>query len=263
MWQMLVTDERYAKAPVAERPHLMAETAKRAFGNRTGWLNRDGTLSEKIQTILSVERARGLMKNYRPGRASPAAEFHAIHSQPSDTPSATGFVVVDGEGLAVACNLTMYHLFGIGRTAPGLGIVIAAAPDGEMRHPFSLGPILVTRARDRAFRFGGAGSGGAAALTALAGVAALALIDNIPLKQAVEAPRLHHGGVPDRVSAEGAPLAAALAGRGHRVEQTASTARVNVIYCPAGLPGPSGDNDCTVANDNRGAGLSSVLKLQK
>ncbi|MDP6391120.1 MAG: gamma-glutamyltransferase [Alphaproteobacteria bacterium] len=259
MWHMLVAEGRYAKVPVAERPHLLAETAKRAFGNRTRWLNRDGTSREKIQATLSAERARGLMNNYRPGRASSAAGFHADRSQPGDTSSGTGFVVVDGKGLAVACNLTMYHLFGTGRTAPGLGIVLAAAPDGKTRHPFSLGPVLVTRASDRAFRFAAAGSGGAAAVTAIVGVAAQTLIDGLPLKQAIQTPRLHHGGMPDRVLVEGGPLAAALAERGHRVEQAASLARVNAIFCPAGLSPKPERRDCVAANDNRGAGLAAIL----
>ena len=45
----------------------------------------------------------------------------------ADDAAASGFVVVDREGLAVACTVSTNGLFGAGRMASGTGIVLAAA----------------------------------------------------------------------------------------------------------------------------------------
>ena len=46
---------------------------------------------------------------------------------PQTLPASTSFVVLDRDGNAVSCALTMGILFGIGRIAPGTGILLAAS----------------------------------------------------------------------------------------------------------------------------------------
>jgi gamma-glutamyltranspeptidase/glutathione hydrolase len=43
-------------------------------------------------------------------------------------PASTGFAVLDRDGNAVACDVTMGNLFGTGRIAPGTGILLGASP---------------------------------------------------------------------------------------------------------------------------------------
>jgi gamma-glutamyltranspeptidase/glutathione hydrolase len=43
-------------------------------------------------------------------------------------PASTSLIVIDPQGMAVGCAMTMDNLFGTGRIAPGTGILLAASP---------------------------------------------------------------------------------------------------------------------------------------
>ena len=115
---------------------------------------------------------------------------------------ATGFVVTDGDGGAVACALSMNGAFGTGRTIPGTGM-FAAAPAAPGAPSGAALAIAAGRAGSGAV-FAAAASGGPDPASALVGVAAAALAD-------------------------GAPLAAALA-----AERGEDDSRVNAVHCPDG-----------------------------
>src|SRR3546814_7947747 len=140
--QMLVAGDRYAGASRDERPHLLAEAAKRAFADRARWLQPDGTSRVAPGSLLSPKHAAELMRDYQPDRAIPAQQLFTAPPR-QETSGGTGFVVVDGQGQAVACNVTMYAPFGTGRVAPGTGILLAPAPD-PMNNALPPGPALVT-----------------------------------------------------------------------------------------------------------------------
>ena len=44
-------------------------------------------------------------------------------------PASTGWLALDRDGTAVACTVTMDNLFGTGRVAPGIGLLLASAPN--------------------------------------------------------------------------------------------------------------------------------------
>jgi gamma-glutamyltranspeptidase/glutathione hydrolase len=82
-------------------------------------------------------------------------------------PASTSFTVLDGNGEAVACALTMNNLFGTGRIAPGTGIVLAASPASKPA------PLLAAAIawRDGGFRAAVGGSGqNSAGLAAASGI---------------------------------------------------------------------------------------------
>ncbi|MFQ3622014.1 MAG: gamma-glutamyltransferase [Acetobacteraceae bacterium] len=138
----------------------------------------------------------------------------------------TGFVAVDREGMAVTCALTNNNLFGTGRIAPGLGLLLAAAPGTGGVPPALPTVTLVSNTALRAFRLAAAASGGEAAPIALA-VASREAMQGRIAAEAVAAPR---------------PGAAERLGR------------VSLIHCPGYLPGVPAT--CTWAADPRGFGLA-------
>jgi gamma-glutamyltranspeptidase/glutathione hydrolase len=267
MWQMLVTDGRYAATPAEERMHLLAEVNRRALNDRREWLGANGNINEQAQKMLSSERARTLMSNYDPEAATPLSAFPAQPDAQLENPSGTGFIVVDGTGLAVACAVTLYNPFGTGRLVPGIGIFMAQAPGIGSRNPYSLGPVIVTDAKNEQFRFAAAGSGGGAVSPAIVNVAARALLDGEALANAMKGGRIYAS--PDSASVvvesgESPPRVETLSRRGHDVRRLDALGRLNVVYCSSGLPVDSlRDARCSPETDNRGDGLGVTLLLQQ
>jgi gamma-glutamyltranspeptidase/glutathione hydrolase len=135
--------------------------------------------------------------------------------------ASTGLVTLDREGGAVACAFTMNNLFGTGRVAQGMGVLLAAAPGQGAVAPVPLAAVLASNASLRAFRAAVAGSGQQAAPPAVAAVMAQILL----------------GAAPEQAIAAAAP----------------EPARVVAISCPRYLPGRP--EACSAAADPRGAGI--------
>jgi len=257
MWNMLTGDDRYRVADPAARAHLFVEAAKRAFAARPRWLDAPDAAGYPFANRRIAET---LMGSFDAARATPAADLDPPPRPAPENPAGAGFVVVDLVGQAVACTLTNYGFYGTGRVAPGTGILLAAAPGRGDRNALSLGPV-VTYDRDiRSFRLAVAGSGGAANLTATMTVLAASILDGAFLKQALDRPRLHHGGLPDVVLAEKSvpeAVLGALRGRGHRVTVVPDLGRVNAAECPLGLDAKSDEVACFVHADPRGFGIAA------
>ncbi len=133
-------------------------------------------------------------------------------------PASTSFAVLDRNGGAVACALTMENLFGTGRIAPGTGILLGASP--AIKPPALLTAAIAWNSNHDAFRaaVGASGQNGAA----LAGAVALgqAMVGDLP-------PRVP---VPD-------------------------PGRANAIGCPHYVPGDA--DSCHFYSDVRNAGLAA------
>lgn len=167
----------------------------------------------------------------------------------------TGFAVVDADGLAVACGLTMNAPFGTGRVAAGTGIAIAAPRPAGRVDP-ALSPFLVTLESGDEIRFAGAASGLGAGRVGPA-VALRTLLEADTLEAAIGRPRAVRG--PGRAMAvEAAVPASARAGLregGPAVSEVGRIGFVAAILCRAGDPGDPGPV-CRAHVDPRGAGLA-------
>ena len=130
----------------------------------------------------------------------------------------TSFVTLDRDGNAVACALTMNNLFGTGRTAPGLGVVLASSPAAAP--PALLPAALAWNANVRGFRAAVAGSGQAGGPL---GVAA-GMLNALRSGEALPVPAPDPG-------------------------------RSNAVACAGYLPG--NEDTCRWATDPRGAGLAA------
>lgn len=247
----------WRSAAAEERPHLLAETAARAFTDRGGWMQPNGTTSEQAPTLISAKRIEALSAGYSGDRHQPTAGA----PKPSDAQVGTGFAIIDSFGSAVACSLTSYGAFGSGRMAPGTGIFLAGVPGPN--GPPAVAPMLSVNANSREVHFAGAASGGVTAPTALA-AAFLASESGASLADAVSAPRVHNNATPDITFVEAGSRAAdagALQRRGHQtsaVERMPS--RVNAVQCPTGRLGAQ---SCTAATDPRGHGMAVEVGKNK
>lgn len=236
----LADADRYVNASTIERPHLVAEASIRAWGARGAPLD-----PAQIATLMST---------YDPARHVSSLGKGA--PWPTENPGGTSFVVVDRAGMAVTCTVTLNNLFGIGRAAPGLGIVLAVAPRGA-DPAVSFTPAMLVNHNTHQVLLAASASGGAAAPSALASVLRGLLIEKVPFAAALAAPRVHNSGRPDRTYVESrfkGGAAQILRARGHiQVEEVPELGLVSVIACLGGLP--RSPETCVFASDPRGFGL--------
>ena len=257
VWSMLDDGDRYIKADETTRNHLIAEAAMQAYGERTQWMRPDGTSSVPAADLVGESRLERMGSGLRTDRHTPAASLQPAPVERPENPSATSFVVVDRDGSAVSCGLTLNNLFGTGRVAPGTGVVLAARPDDGGRGATPLGPALVVNEFTNQLYLAIAASGGMTAPTVLATVGLEALTAGRSLEDALSRPRVHHGGAPDLLFYEDGIARDVLDGllaMGHRIAPSQNLGLVNAVICREGLP--SKPNTCSVEADPRGAGLA-------
>jgi len=256
MWLMLTKDNRYADAKDADRDHLFAEVSMRAFADRAGWLGASGDDSVAAKDIATEAKATDLMANYSDAQHTPASSLKPEPVPLPENPAATSFVVVDREGSAVACALTMNNLFGLGRMVRGTGIVAAAAPL-KGSGVTALVPMLVVNHDKAQLKFAAAASGGAAAPAALMTVAVESLAAGQPLAEAMAAKRVLDTGAPDVLVYEkglATETVNALKAKDHKVFEIPSLGIVNAVSCRDGLP--KDPESCTAVTDPRGTGAA-------
>jgi gamma-glutamyltranspeptidase / glutathione hydrolase len=253
MLAMMLQNKRFSSTPVEGRPHLMMESALRAYADRSRWMKPDGSSSVQSFDLVSSSRVASLMSSFR-------ADAHVPVSPPAvetvEDPSATSFAVMDMDGAGVACALTMNGLFGNGLIAGNTGILMASPAGSGGRGPISLGPILAVDHFTNDFFFAGAASGGVTAPTALMSVAMDNAVNVEGLEAAMSRKRLHHSGTPDIVYYEQGydeTVIKDLIAKGHRVAATPSLGKVNVVACTQGLP--FDPNSCEAVSDPRGFGM--------
>lgn len=261
MLSHLVAEERFAEAGNDDaRAHLLAEAAMRAYGDRSRWLSGVGALSLDAGAVDDPARFGGDMNDFSPNRHVSPDDIAARPVARPENPAGTSFFAMDRNGYAVACGLTMNNLFGTGRVAPGTGVVLATIPGDQGRGPMSITPMIVSNANSGALFFAGGATGGVAAPTALINVYARTTLGVQSLEDAMNAPRVHHGGLPDLTYLEttaDSGLRQSLADKGHDVRDADAIGRVHAVLCPEGITDDR-RTGCAVTTDPRGNGLAIV-----
>lgn len=252
MWAHLARDGAYDDAAPEERPHLFAETSERAFADRATWLAGGQDAAALAAGVISKDHLATLMAGYAGNAHQPAAG-----QPPTDPAAGTGFVAVQSDGSAVSCELTLNAPFGNGHVAPGLGILVPAAPPAG-GSAAALGPMLAANMNSDQFRFAAAAGGGPAAADVLVQAALGALVEAKPIGIAVGATRIFAPNAPDVVTVEpGDPVADMLKARGHAVQEAAVPVRIEAAICHKDLPRDL--SRCAVETDPREAGLSQIM----
>ena len=243
---------RWRRASAEERPHLLAEADLRAAIDRARWLAADLSTNPAADLLAGAQRTEGLMQDYRTNaRTAPGAA-----PAPRLLNAATaGVAAVDREGGGVACSFTLNEMFGIGRVAPGTGVLLAAAPDGAGRGPQLLTPMLAA-VRSGRIVYASTASGGWPGVSAQVQVAVRTIVENRPLEEAMDAARIHNPGTEEVLAEEAlqGPLPG-LAARGYHPRLTANLGQVNAIFCPEGLF--ENAEACQFRADRRGFGLAA------
>ena len=240
--QMLQILEPYdLKAmPEAERVHLVVESMRRAFRDRTFYLGDPDFVQVPQRLLTSADYAAGLRATINPAKATPS---NLLSGQPTplEDEETTHFSIIDAEGNRVAGTQTVNLLYGSGLVAPGTGVLLndemddfalkpgtpnafgvmgyaANAPKPGKRMLSSMTPTFMESA-DKVVVIGT--PGGTRIITmVLLGI--LGYDAGLDAQQVAALPRYHHQWWPDTIDAEpkafSMETAKALQAMGHKLE---------------------------------------------
>jgi gamma-glutamyltranspeptidase / glutathione hydrolase len=249
--------------------HLQAEAMRRAFIDRNRYLGDPDVVTIPLDRLLSKEYAARLRAGIDLAHATPTPPLTA---RPEGTET-THYSVVDAEGNAVACTTTLNNDFGSAVTVTGAGFILndemddftaapgkpnlyglvqgatnAIAPGKRMLSAMT--PSIVLDSAGGLLMVLGS-PGGSRITTAVYQVISNVIDQGMSLVDAVDAPRLHHQGLPDLlyVEQEGFVQASldSLAAMGHTVHLWRYKTGVNAVA-------RSGNGWVGVADPRRGGG---------
>jgi gamma-glutamyltranspeptidase/glutathione hydrolase len=223
--------------------HLVAEAMKRAFADRAEFLGDADFVKVPSDGLISKSYARERLKTIDPFLSSEAASLGHGNPAPYESEQTTHFSIVDENGNAIANTYTLNGGYGSGVTVPGAGFLMnnemddfSAKPGSPnayglvhgkanaiapQKRPLSaMTPTIVVK-DGKLFLVLGSPGGPTIINTVLQTM--LNVIDfGMSVQEAVDAPRIHHQWMPDRLALErigfSEDVIQALRSRGHNIE---------------------------------------------
>ncbi|NUR56222.1 MAG: gamma-glutamyltransferase [Acidobacteria bacterium] len=209
----------------ADSLHLQIEAMRRAYLDRARFLGDPDFVEVPVARLISKEHARTLSGTIDPLKASRSVDLGkdivAPSSQESD--ETTHFSVIDRNGMAVASTYTLEGSYGSRAVVKGAGFLLnnemgdfnknpgvtdgagnigtaANLIDPGKRMLSSMTPTIVTR-NGRVVLITGSPGGRTIINTVLSVVLGVTEFD-LDVRDAVDAPRMHHQWLPDTVTIE-------------------------------------------------------------
>lgn len=186
-----------------------------------------------------------------------AAVYKDIELRLATNFGATGFVVMDKDGGAVACSLSMNGLFGNGRMIRGTGMLAAPPPRAGPAGTAGVAPaLMINRHTGQAFMAAVASANAAAPLVLVSTVLSV-LKGGVSLETALQTVRIRPGARAGSVLVESTAseeIKSTLAEGGFSVDQAETIGRVNIMYCPDSMDRVP--RTCDVQTDRRGHGYA-------
>jgi gamma-glutamyltranspeptidase/glutathione hydrolase len=209
----------------------MVESMRRAFRDRAEFAADPAFFPVPVEMLTSKQHAIELASTIEPDRATPLKPLSAPSGYESD--DTTHFSVIDEAGNIVSNTYTLNSFYGSQVMAHGTGVLLndimsgfsnAAGGRSEIKNgkrPISSMTPTIVLHPDGAPWFA-LGSPGSATIPNTVFQVIVNIVDSkMSLRDAVEFPRIHHQGTPDRIDAEPAALifdvAAKLESFGHKI----------------------------------------------
>jgi gamma-glutamyltranspeptidase/glutathione hydrolase len=232
--------------------HLLAEVMKHAFAARAQYLGDPDFVKMPLASLLSKADARALRDRISAVKTHPP-EFYGRLPHKGEAGGTTHFSVLDREGNAVSCTLTINTRFGSKLMAPGTGIILNNEMDDFSIHPglpnvyglvgvepnalqpkkrplSSMTPTIVLRGGEPFLILGAAG--GPRIINATLQTLLNVVDFSMPLERAIAEARIHHQWLPNELAVESdipAPVRRALERRGHAVRERDGLGTVQAI----------------------------------
>ncbi len=243
---------RYSPATL----HLMTEAMRRAYRDRAEHLG-DADFVKIPAHLTSKEYAKKLAAGIDRERATPSERLAGDIPLAGESDSTTHYSVIDAGGLAVSNTYTLEASFGSKVVVRGAGFLLnnemtdfnprpgVTTRRGQIGTPpnqiapgkrmlSSMTPTIVVRDGKPVLITGS--PGGRTIINTVLEVVLNVLEFDMTLRQAVDAPRMHHQWFPDRLQVEAALAAehpkaiAALEKRGHKVQKVRAQGDAHSIW---------------------------------
>jgi gamma-glutamyltranspeptidase/glutathione hydrolase len=236
--------------------HLLTEVLKHAFADRAQYLGDPDFVNAPIAKLISKEYAAWIRGRISPAKTQPA-KFYGLTHFKAEHGGTTHFSVIDRNGNAVACTLSVNTRFGSKLLVAKTGVVMNNTMDDFAIHPTgnvyglvgneanslqpkkrplsSMSPTIILRG-DRPELIVGAAGGPRIISATLQTI--LNVIDyGMPVDKAVNAPRVHHQWMPERLDVENElaqETRRSLERRGHALRETRALGVVQAIVAGRG-----------------------------
>ena len=224
----------------AETTRLMVEAMRHAYVDRNTALGDPDFVDNPVAKLTSDAYAEEIRARIDPYRAGVSADLTpAGFAESTET---THYSIIDKDGNAVAVTYTLNGSFGTGKVAEGTGVLLNNEMDDFTMKPgvpnlyglvqgeanaiepgksplSSMSPTIVSKDGEP---FMVIGSPGGSRIITITLEAIMNVIDHgMNLQEAIDAPRIHHQWLPDRVTIEPRALSPdtlrILAGQGYEV----------------------------------------------
>lgn len=205
----------------AETVHVMVEAMRHAYADRNAALGDPDFVKNPVSTLLDKKYAKAIRDSIAPLKAGKSTDVTPLGL--AESHETTHYSIVDKAGNAVAVTYTLNGTFGAGVVAPGTGILLNNEMDDFTSKPgvanlyglvqgeanaiapkktplSSMSPTIITR-NGKLFMV--IGSPGGARIITITLEAILNVIDHgMNIQEAIDAPRIHHQWLPDKVAME-------------------------------------------------------------
>jgi gamma-glutamyltranspeptidase/glutathione hydrolase len=201
--------------------HHVAEAMRRAFRDRAQYLADADFVDVPVHSLTSKDHADDLRETIDAGRATASSTDEVAEGY--ESPETTHYSVVDAQGMAVAVTYTLESGYGSGIVVPGAGFLlnnemgdfnagpgltndrglIGTRPNlarPEQRMLSSMTPSIVAKDGELVAVVGS--PGGRTIINTVLQVILNVVDFGMNIQQAVDASRLHHQWLPDRVRVE-------------------------------------------------------------
>jgi gamma-glutamyltranspeptidase/glutathione hydrolase len=247
------TDYQKSGAGSAQSLHMMAETMRRYFADRSEYLGDPDFVKVPISGLLNPNYIATLRRSIDPNKATPSSEVKPGDLTKYEATDTTHFSIADGQGNAVSVTYTLNGGFGSGVTAEKLGFLLNNEMDDFAPKPgepnmfgliqgeanaisphktplSSMTPTIVTR--DGKLFFVTGSPGGPTIITSVLQTILNVIDFKMNAQEAVDQPRIHHQWMPDTLRAEktvSPDTIEILKAKGHKVNVSPAISEVSAI----------------------------------
>jgi gamma-glutamyltranspeptidase/glutathione hydrolase len=203
--------------------HLLVETMKRAFADRSEWFGDPDFVKNPLQKFLAPDYLAKRRAGFNLTKATPSQDIKPGDFSDKESTETTHYTIVDADGMIVSNTYTLNGSFGSGVTAHGTGILLNNEMDDFSSKPgapnmygllqsdrnaiapkkrplSSMTPTIVLENGKPILALGS--PGGPTIINSVLQVMLNTLVFAMNIQTAIDAPKLHHQWMPDRILSE-------------------------------------------------------------